>query len=321
MNAKSVVIPVAALALALGSFADATAQSAERRNRGNQRQERAEGDDSARPRGDQGDRSRNAATRRGQGAERTERAERVERSNRGDASQDRERQRASASERQRDNGADRASRDRARGGQRRPEVAQRDTRDYRGSNDRARTQGRDDYRSYDRGRDQDRGSYDRGRDQGRGGYDRRDSRDYRGGYSSGYSRGYYAPRRLQYRSAPRRYYGSGGRLTLYFGIGSGYRYGSPYSGRVYGYRRSVPTYGDYVAYGDLRLKVSPRHASVYVDGYYAGVVDDFDGFFQRLTLEVGPHEIEVEAPGYGSQVFDVYVDPERTIDLHADLLR
>lgn len=316
MNAKSVVIPVAALALALGSFSNAAAQSAERRNRGNQRQERAQGDDSARPRGDQADRSRNAATRRGQGAERTERADRVERSNRGDASQDRERQRASASERQRGNDVDRAGRDGARDGQRRPEVARRDsrdTRDYRGSNDRARTQGRDDYRGNDRerARNQDR----------RGGYDRRDRRDYRGGYSSGYSRGYYAPRRLQYRSAPRRYYGSGGRLTLYFGIGSGYRYGSPYSGRVYGYRRSVPTYGDYVAYGDLRLKVSPRHASVYVDGYYAGVVDDFDGFFQRLTLEVGPHEIEVEAPGYGSQVFDVYVDPERTIDLHADLLR
>lgn len=311
MNAKSVVIPVAALALALGSFGDAAAQSAERRNRGNQRQERAQGDNSARPRGDQGDRSRSAAARRGQGAERSERADRVERSNRGDASQDRERQRASASERPRDNGADRASRDSARGGQRRPEVAQRDSRDNRSSGDRSRYQGRDSYRSYDRGRDQDR----------RGGYDRRDNRDYRGGYSSGYSRGYYAPRRLQYRSAPRRYYGSGGRLTLYFGIGSGYRYGSPYSGRVYGYRRSVPTYGDYVVYGDLRLKVSPRHASVYVDGYYAGVVDDFDGFFQRLTLEVGPHEIEVEAPGYGSQVFDVYVDPERTIDLHADLER
>lgn len=317
MNAKSVVIPVAALALALGSFGDAAAQSAERRNRGNQQQERSQGegrsqgDDSARPRGDQGDRSRSAAARRGQGAERSERADRVERSNRGDASQDRERQRASASERQRDNGADRAGRDSARGGQRRPEVAQRDTRDNRSSGDRSRYDGRDNYRGYDRGRDQDR----------RGGYDRRDYRDYRGGYSSGYSRGYYAPRRLQYRSAPRRYYGSGGRLTLYFGIGSGYRYGSPYSGRVYGYRRSVPTYGDYVVYGDLRLKVSPRHASVYVDGYYAGVVDDFDGFFQRLTLEVGPHEIEVEAPGYGSQVFDVYVDPERTIDLHADLER
>jgi hypothetical protein len=178
------------------------------------------------------------------------------------------------------------------------------TRDaYRGSREVERSRGSDTRRDYGRDRYSDR----------RGGYS--------SGYSSGYSRGYYAPRRIERRSSPRRYYGSGGRLTLYFGIGSGYRYGSPYSGRVYGYRRSVPTYGNYVMYGDLRLKVSPRDAAVYVDGYYAGIVDDFDGFFQRLTLEVGPHEIEIEAPGFGSQVFDVYVDPERTIDLHADLLR
>jgi hypothetical protein len=83
----------------------------------------------------------------------------------------------------------------------------------------------------------------------------------------------------------------------------------------------VSGYGNYRYYGDLRLKVRPRDAAVYVDGYYAGIVDDFDGFFQRLTLEVGPHVIEIEAPGLEAQVFDVYVDPSRTIDLHADLLR
>ena len=60
---------------------------------------------------------------------------------------------------------------------------------------------------------------------------------------------------------------------------------------------------------------------MYVDGYYAGIVDDFDGRFQRLALEAGPHEIEVSAPGVEPQVFDVYVDPSRTVELHADLLR
>ena len=39
-----------------------------------------------------------------------------------------------------------------------------------------------------------------------------------------------------------------------------------------------------IYYGDVRLMVRPRDAAVYVDGYYAGVVDDFDGVFQRLTL-------------------------------------
>ena len=59
---------------------------------------------------------------------------------------------------------------------------------------------------------------------------------------------------------------------------------------------------------------------LFVDGYYAGVVDDFDGFFQRLTLEVGPHEIAIEAPGFETLVYDVYVDSSRTVDVHGDLL-
>ena len=102
--------------------------------------------------------------------------------------------------------------------------------------------------------------------------------------------------------------------------GSGYRYGSPYSGRVYGYsrgRRARMAAGvTSVTCGSI---VRPRGAAVYVDGYYAGIVDDFDGVFQRLTLDVGPHKIEIEANGFEPQVFDVYVDPSRTVDLHGDL--
>jgi len=46
------------------------------------------------------------------------------------------------------------------------------------------------------------------------------------------------------------------------------------------------------------LDVSPKDAQVYVDGYYAGVVDDFDGIFQHLTLRAGPHLIEMRKTGY-----------------------
>ena len=74
------------------------------------------------------------------------------------------------------------------------------------------------------------------------------------------------------------------------------------SGPVYGYSGySAPgVYGSPVYYGDIRLQVQPRDAQVYVDGYYSGIVDDFDGVFQRLTLEVGPHHIELAAPGLDS---------------------
>jgi hypothetical protein len=37
---------------------------------------------------------------------------------------------------------------------------------------------------------------------------------------------------------------------------------------------------------------------VYVDGYYAGTVDDFDGFAQRLHLPPGEHELELYLEGY-----------------------
>jgi hypothetical protein len=140
--------------------------------------------------------------------------------------------------------------------------------------------------------------------------------NYRG--YDGY-RGYgYAPRIVPGR--PRHYYGPGGNFSVYFGLGNGYRYGSPWSGRVYGYA-PPRAYGVRVYYGDVRLQVRPRDAAVYVDGYYAGVVDDFDGVFQRLTLEVGPHQIELDAPGLEPQFFDIYVDPARTVNIRTDLFR
>lgn len=119
---------------------------------------------------------------------------------------------------------------------------------------------------------------------------------------------------------PRHYYGSGGNFSVYFGLGNGYLYGSPWSGRVYGYA-APRAYGARIYYGDVRLQVRPRDAAVYVDGYYAGVVDDFDGVFQRLTLEVGPHQLELDAPGFEPQYFDIYVDPAQTVNVRTDLYR
>ena len=131
-------------------------------------------------------------------------------------------------------------------------------------------------------------------------------------------RGYVAPRSRVDVVRPRFNHHYGPSYSVFFGIGSGYRYGAPFHGRVYGYV-PAPVYGARIYYGDVRLEVRPREAAVFVDGYYAGIVDDFDGVFQRLTLTVGPHEIEIEAPGLEPQVFNVLVDPSRTIDVRADL--
>jgi hypothetical protein len=70
----------------------------------------------------------------------------------------------------------------------------------------------------------------------------------------------------------------------------------------------------------VRLEVLPRHAEVLVDGYYAGIVDDFDGTFQRLELEEGAHTIEIRAPGFQTATFDVNVLVGQTIKYRADLI-
>ena len=60
----------------------------------------------------------------------------------------------------------------------------------------------------------------------------------------------------------------------------------------------------------VRVEVSPKDAEVYVDGYYAGIVDDFDGTFQRLRLGPGPHEIIVRRDGFRSLKEDLYLTPD-----------
>jgi hypothetical protein len=105
-----------------------------------------------------------------------------------------------------------------------------------------------------------------------------------------------------------------------FGYGSyglGFFYYDPwYWGTPSYYRPSA--YG-YRLTGELRLKVKPREAEVLVDGYYAGIVNDFDGFFQRLTLDEGPHTIELRAPGREPLKFDVRIMPGETITYRGEL--
>ncbi len=76
-----------------------------------------------------------------------------------------------------------------------------------------------------------------------------------------------------------------------------------------------------VAYADggIKLKMKPRQAEVFVDGYFAGRVDDYDGFLQRLRLEPGPHRVEVRLDGYEPLSFEVRIIPDRTISYKGSL--
>ena len=136
--------------------------------------------------------------------------------------------------------------------------------------------------------------------------------------------------------------GSGG--TIVIGEGSGFYpwgYGGVIGAGVYdgyydGYYGAYdPWYGWFPAYapiavagggsggpddtGSLRLKVKPADANVYVDSFFVGVVDDFDGAFQKLKLERGPHRIEIRSPQHAPVTFDVMIQEDFTITYRGEL--
>lgn len=120
---------------------------------------------------------------------------------------------------------------------------------------------------------------------------------------------------------PPYYSGGGSTVIVTRGYGSYYPWG--YGGLGFGGYNGYydPWWDPYPAvyaggygFGDegaLRLKVKPRDASVYVDGYFAGQVDDFDGVFQKLKIEPGPHRVEIHMDGYEPLTFEVRIMPDR----------
>ena len=106
----------------------------------------------------------------------------------------------------------------------------------------------------------------------------------------------------------------------------GYSYYSPYDSGYgyshYGYGRSrYEGYGQTGPVGQLRLKVKPAEGQVYVDGYYVGEVDSFDGVMQRLSIEAGAHRVEIRATGYETVSFDVMVAPGETVTYKGEMKR
>jgi hypothetical protein len=137
-------------------------------------------------------------------------------------------------------------------------------------------------------------------------------------YRRGFTVGFYA--NLGYPYA----YGYPYRYGVGVGYG-GYPYGYPYAypGYAYsgyplppaGYVTAVPGY----SYGGVRIEGAPPDAQVFVDNYYMGIVDDFDGAFQHLNLQAGPHRLEIRLPGAAPVAFDVNVQPGRTMSVHAGI--
>jgi hypothetical protein len=105
--------------------------------------------------------------------------------------------------------------------------------------------------------------------------------------------------------------------SSYYGAGGGYAGSGGYPESSGG--------GSYVPHyqgaGSLRLKIKPADAKVYIDGYYVGMVDSFDGVFQKLNVDAGPHKVELRADGYQTTEFDVVVTPGDTVTYKGDMKR
>jgi hypothetical protein len=117
-------------------------------------------------------------------------------------------------------------------------------------------------------------------------------------------------------------YGFYGSWYYPYGFSIGFGYSSWCCPYAYGYGPwGYPYYpGPYYwgpsYYGSsVRLQVAQRDAEVYIDGYYAGKVDNFDGTFQRLNVEPGEHELQLFMPGYRSFAQKVYLQPTSTFNV------
>jgi hypothetical protein len=139
-----------------------------------------------------------------------------------------------------------------------------------------------------------------------------------GGYYNGYYNGFYGCG-YGWGCYP---YSFGLGYGLYSGIGWNPYVGDPldpyYSGGYGGYSSGVYNTRES---GNLKLKVKPRTAKVYVDGFYVGLVDEFDGAFQKLALNSGRHKVEIRADGFETAEFDVVITPEQTVTFQGDLKR
>lgn len=94
----------------------------------------------------------------------------------------------------------------------------------------------------------------------------------------------------------------------YFGF-----YVGPYYGPFYPF--PGPFAHSRFAVSSLRLKVKPVDTAVYLNGYYAGIVDDFDGLFQRLYVPAGNHHLELRLEGYERYAKDIYLAAGDSMDV------
>ena len=75
------------------------------------------------------------------------------------------------------------------------------------------------------------------------------------------------------------------------------------------------------ATGEIKIAATPSRAVVFVDGQYAGHVDEFNGVGKAMLLTPGQHRLRIALPGY--LPFDTMVDlrPQQKLKIQTDLVK
>jgi hypothetical protein len=106
----------------------------------------------------------------------------------------------------------------------------------------------------------------------------------------------------------------------------GYFYDPVYGPYPWWHRTAYP-YWYFPVYdnrAEVRMRVEPEEAedaAVYVDGFYAGIVDDFNGVFQSLPLTPGGHTIILYLAGFRTVRHNLYLGPASSFKLRATMER
>ena len=75
------------------------------------------------------------------------------------------------------------------------------------------------------------------------------------------------------------------------------------------------------ATAELKITATPSRAAVFVDGQFAGHVDEFDGVGKAMLLTPGQHRLHIALPGYLPLDTMVDVRPQQKLKIQTDLVK
>jgi hypothetical protein len=70
----------------------------------------------------------------------------------------------------------------------------------------------------------------------------------------------------------------------------------------------------------IKLKVTPDRAAVFIDGAFAGTVHEFGGVGRAMLVSPGKHRVKIDLPGYKTFETEVDLLPRQKVTIKTDLV-